>query len=338
MKCYSFSLPYPSVRSSPLDSTLRIRKISLYTKGNNGQDWQHFYRTNCKGLEVKFRLLSFCFAFILLAQFAGADVIQLGASKDTTIFSGNQSQPNNANQSNGAGGAPGLFAGTDSNITVRRGLIAFDVSTIPSNATITDVQLRLVVGQAAGGGSFPNPIISLHKLLVPWGEANTGASNASNLSGIGQGSAALDGDATWLSRVYNQSPPQLWNTPGGLAGADYVDTASVFLVQGNTTGSISTWLSTPSLVADVQGWLTTPSSNNGWMLINANETAAQTFRGFYSRNYNPSSGVTPSELANLMPQLTVTYTPVPEPSTVAFVMFGVATISVVVRNRRRCVK
>ncbi len=100
--------------------------------------------------------------------------VQLDALKDTMIFQ------NNVN--NGAGGAPGFFAGTNSQPSIRRGLVAFEVSSIPSNATITDVQLRLVIGQVAGsgggsgGGGSLNPTIELHKLLVDWGEANTGAS------------------------------------------------------------------------------------------------------------------------------------------------------------------
>lgn len=286
-----------------------------------------------KGLEVKIRLLSLCFAIIFIAQIASADVIQLGASKDTMIFQ------NNVN--NGLGGGPGFFAGTNSGPSIRRGLISFDLSSIPVDATITDVQLRLVIGQVAGsgggGGGSSSPTIGLHKLFTDWGEAATGLTTAPGLGGTGQGSPALDGDSTWNSRFFNSSPAKPWTSPGGLAGTDYAASASASLGQGNAVGSISTWLSTTALVADVQGWLTAPSSNNGWMLINANEVDAQTFRGFYSRNYNPSSGVTPSELANLVPQLTVTYTPVPEPATIGFVIVAVAMIGLKVRNRRYCV-
>lgn len=115
---------------------------------------------------------------------------QFGAAKDTMIFQ------NPAN--NGAGGAPGFFSGSNNSTSPRRSLIEFDVSSIPSNAVITDVQLRLVIGQIAGSTViFPDPTIGLHKLLVDWGEANTGASTATNINGIGSGSAAQSGDATW---------------------------------------------------------------------------------------------------------------------------------------------
>jgi hypothetical protein len=45
------------------------------------------------------------------------------------------------------------------------------------------------------------------------------------------------------------------------------------------------------------------------MLINTNETAAQTFRGFYSRNYNPDPPI--PDLAGLLPTLLVTFDAVP---------------------------
>lgn len=284
---------------------------------------------------MKFRLLSLCFAFIVLTQIASADVMQFGASKDTMIFQ------NNVN--NGLGGGPGFFAGTNAQPSIRRGLISFDVSAIPTDATITDVKLRLTIGQSAGSGGGSgsgslNPTIGLHKLLTTWGEAGTGATTNSGLGGTGQGSAAQVGDSTWNARFYSATTPTLWTSPGGLAGTDFTSVASASLVQGNDVGSISTWLSTPSLVSDVQGWLANPSTNNGWMLINANEVDPQTFRGFYSRNYNPSTGVTPTELAGLVPQLTVTFTPVPEPATIGFAMLGVAAIGFLVKKRQRCVK
>jgi hypothetical protein len=229
-----------------------------------------------------------------------AITVQFGAAKDTMIFQ------NNIN--NGAGGSPGFYAGTNSALSVRRGMIEFDVSSIPSTAVITNVQLRLVIGQIAGsggGGGFPNPIIGLHKLMVDWGEADTGTSTATTLAGIGQGNPAQIDDATWNSRFFGSSTP--WGQPGGLAGVDYVAAASASLVQGNMVGDVSEWVSTPALIADVQSWLGEPSSNHGWMLINADESAAQTFRGFYSRNFNPNNDPTYPDLANYFPRLTVAY-------------------------------
>ncbi len=266
-------------------------------------------------------LLVACASWLLsAASIARATTVQLGASHDTMIF---QNNPNN-----GAGGAPGFFAGTNSQPSIRRGMVSFDTSSIPSDATITDVQLRLVIGQIAGsgggsgGGGSTSPTIELHKLLVSWGEANTGASTSSSLGGIGQGSPALTGDATWNARFFDASSPVLWSQPGGQAGVDYLAGASASLVQGNAVNDVSLWLSTPQLVADVQGWLSNPASNNGWMLINANETAAQTFRGFFSRNYNPVPTI--PNLDGYFPQLIVSYVVVPEPSSIVLALVATA--------------
>ena len=95
----------------------------------------------------------------------------------------------------------------------RRGLIAFDVSAIPSNATVTVVSLKLRIGQLAGsgggseGGGFQNPEIGLHKMLVDWGEARTGESESQDLNGIGQGGPALAGDATWRRALFWRYQP-----------------------------------------------------------------------------------------------------------------------------------
>jgi hypothetical protein len=272
----------------------------------------------------------------------GAATAYFLPAKDTMIFQNNPS--------NGAGGAPGFFAGTNSMPSIRRGLIAFDVSRIPSHATITGVELRLVIGQVAGSGGgggpggFDDPVIGLHKLLVDWGEADTGASNAQNLNGIGQGNPAQHGDATWNQRFFQVSGTN-WAQPGGQSGVDYLSAPSASLVQANTStppGNVSVWTSTPELVADVQSWITSPNLNYGWMLINTDESSVQTFRGFYSHDYNP---IPPSQnpgfrprlpVANYFPRLVVTYH-TPEPSAWALMLVGIASAApwCFVRRRRR---
>jgi hypothetical protein len=256
------------------------------------------------------------------------------ATKDTMIFANNTG--------NGAGGAPGFFAGTNSGANgARRGLLSFDVSSIPASSIITDVELTLFIGQiagsggGAGGGGTQGPVIGLHELFVPWGEANTGASTADNLGGTGQGQLAQVGDATWLERFSDGNSANLvdpWTAPGGLAGVDFDAVASASLVQGNQRYDQSTWLSTAALVADVQGWLDNPATNYGWMLVNTDETGTQTFRGFYSRNFNPPAiptnppipaGSPLTEVADFWPVLTVTYI-VPEPTTFLLVVMGLS--------------
>src|SRR5262249_23901995 len=102
---------------------------------------------------------------VALASPAHAIDVALSALHDTMIFQNRVD--------NGAGGAPGFFAGTNSQPSIRRGLVSFDLSQVPAHATITSVQVRLKIGELAGTGmggvGYQSPTIELHKLMVPWG-------------------------------------------------------------------------------------------------------------------------------------------------------------------------
>ena len=76
-------------------------------------------------------------AFALVASWAHADQVNLSASHDNTLY-----QDLNGALSNGAGEF--FFAGNSGGATPsRRGLIAFDLSAFPINATINSVTLTL---------------------------------------------------------------------------------------------------------------------------------------------------------------------------------------------------
>src|SRR6185295_2229776 len=101
----------------------------------------------------------------------------------------------------------------------RRGLIMFDLSSIPSNATIQNATLTKIMGMAAGAGTPQT--IDLYRLTSTWGEGTvlTQSPASDSLSGQGGGAAASTGDATWSHRFFNTTP---WTTPGG----DFVATKS----------------------------------------------------------------------------------------------------------------
>lgn len=250
-------------------------------------------------------------AILSLAALASAhsDVILLGASADATIFQ------NNVNNSNGAG--PGLFVGTNSNLSPRRTLLSFDLSLIPAGSIITNVQLTMTLGQIAGSGGSSTDVssfartISLYELKREWGEGTTG-STATAIGGTGQGFSAGAGDATWTSAKYGVTT---WNTPGG--DFDPIASGSLTITTGVTAGNSFTWDSTPSMVADVQGWMDSPSTNHGWILINADESGSQTFFAFYSSEWTDSAQA---------PVLAVTYT-VPEPATYVLVGAGLLLLA-----------
>jgi hypothetical protein len=240
---------------------------------------------------------------------AHAVTISLGSSKDASIFQ------NNPDNSNGAG--PGIFTGTNSTVSARRGLIEFDLSGIPAGSIVTQVDLTMYLGQVAGGGSQPTTI-GLHRLQADWSEGTTGSTSTS-ISGTGQGFAANAGDTTWSARAF---PATLWAAPGG----DFAAAASSSLAVGAAVDQPFTWPSTAALVSDVQVWVDNPGGNVGWMLVNANESVGSTVRAFYTREAQFNSTGQPIDPV-WRPTLVVTYTPIPEPAGMLLLAMGMICLA-----------
>jgi hypothetical protein len=202
-----------------------------------------------------------------------ADSAEFIPAKDNSIYQSSAT----ADLSNGQGTS--LFAGVTGTGSIRRGLLAFNMSTIPQGATITSVTLTMYLNRTAA----QTEAVALHKVLADWGE---GASNAGELGGAGAPSAP--GDASWNYRFYNTAR---WSQVGGdfTASPSASTTISVPLVT-------YTWGSSAALVADVQSWVDHPGENFGWM-IRGDETALGNAMRFDSRE-----GTTP-------PRLSVTFTP-----------------------------
>jgi hypothetical protein len=253
-------------------------------------------------------------AAALLGRSAPAAVKNLVTDADTTIFQ------NNVN--NSAGGALGMFSGTNSSSSPRRALVEFDIAdNIPAGSTITNVTLTLYLASVAGGGTTGTATIGLYDLSDSWGEGT--AEEGQGASGAGQGAMANTGDATWDDRFYSSSSPTAWTTPGG----DYSGTTSGTLAVGTTLNAAYTWGSTSQMVADVQSWLDSPTTNFGWEMINSNETGSQTFRAFYTREEASSN-------SNLVPDLQITYTPSLAPEPVGIGALAIAAGFVTTRRRR----
>jgi hypothetical protein len=171
-----------------------------------------------------------------------------------------------------------LFAGMTLTNALRRGLVAFDLSSIPANATVTGATLSMFLNRPAPNSAASN--ISLSKVLRDWGE---GASNAGDPGGFGI--QAEVNDATWIHTFYDTMS---WTTPGG----DFSPTPSATTpVMEN---AIYTW-SGSGMVADVQAWVSNPASNFGW-IIRGDEEVTQSAQRFNS-----------GENTNDPPRLTVTY-------------------------------
>ena len=220
-------------------------------------------------------------AVLFAANFATADTVVLGASKDNSVIELLFVDPS----SNGMG--DGMFAGRSGVPHLVRAVMAFDVSVIPPGATVTAVSLKLHMTQAAQLGE-PQTAQTLHRLVANWGE---GASVAFG----GTGTPALPGDVTWLHTFY---PDQFWTTEGG----DFDPLASASTTVGTTTPGAPpvpyTW-SSQRMIADVQAWVNNSPGNFGWML-RGDEINDYTSRRYATREYlDPAA----------RPQLTIEFTP-----------------------------
>lgn len=226
-----------------------------------------------KGFRMKQSMVLLCVLFFFTALFAQQSEVTLPPTQDNTIYSENDST------SNGSGIY--FFAGKTSGGATRRALVRFDLSgKIPANAIVTNAVVKLRMSRT----SSESQSISLHKVLIDWGE---GISDAGNQEG--KGALAQTNDATWK---YSKFASTQWTSKGG----DFAATSSASL-SVNAVGPYQ-FGSTAGLVADVQGWLQSPATNFGW-LIKGNETVNGSAKRFDSRENTVEAN---------RPALVVTYT------------------------------
>lgn len=241
-------------------------------------------------LILKRRLIALCFTAVTSLCLPNlVSAVTFAASKDTTIY--------DTGNANGTG--EGLFAGTNGFNNVQRGLIAFDISSIPSGSTITSVTVDLHVNtQALNSTSFT---VTLNPLTQDWNEATVGTGGETG--GGGAGVTPVAGDAVWTD-----SGIAPW-TAGGAFNATVSGSA---LVSG--VGTFNTFTGA-GLISDVQSWVDNPGTNFGWV-IRASEAAGDSTSKRFSSRENTGNG------GGNVPFLTVLYdapavpglSPVPEPA------------------------
>lgn len=210
------------------------------------------------------------FAFIPI--FSVAETTELIAIADNTLI---EDVAGSAQVRSNARG--NIFVGTTQHDGLRRGVLRFDVSSIPPGSTVTSVEVRL---QLIRSKSEISPAVRLHKLAASWGEGNS-------FSDGGIGDLATIGDATWLHRFCGAPSPaevllgrpcgaatsQFWTLPGG----DFSSTISATQTVSYSVGVYS-W-SSPQLAADVQSWINSPPLNFGWILIDEPTASAKAYAG-----------------------------------------------------------
>jgi hypothetical protein len=202
------------------------------------------------------RLTILLVAALTHAAWAGSPGLTLTSVRDNTLY-----ESDTGALSNGAG--PAIFAGDNSSLNTRRGLLYFDVAGhLPAGVTILNAELRLHVSSVP---VIASRMVNVHRVLADWGEGDSYSSG-------GAGAPAESGDATWVHRFH---PDSLWSSVGG----DFIVSASAGTAVPDTGSYI--W-SSPELVADVQSWIDHPASEFGWILL-GEEGIPQTARKVDSR-------------------------------------------------------
>jgi len=225
-------------------------------------------------------LFALCIFVVLTlsATALSADVVQLAPIKDNTLYE------ESGDRSFGAGkyayiGKTGGDNGIDPSL--RRTLLAFDLTSIPGNAVIDSVEISFTINRIP---KFPtSDFATLHRLNRDWGEG------ASDGFGGGQGASAEAGDATWTHTFYDPDLPsggtEIWSTVGG----DFVAEMSASVPFGSSSPETITFFSTEKLIADVQAWVKNPASNFGW-LLRGDENTEENARRLASRESTSQPG------------------------------------------------
>jgi hypothetical protein len=186
-------------------------------------------------------LLVVAFAMAAMTPLSAQVNWSLTPDRDTTLYE----HPAGA-LANGGGTA--MFVGMTGSAAVRRGLVHFDLSTIPAGARVLSATVLVASTQSSSSAVMT---MTAHRVLQSWSEGTTVAPG-----GQGAGGAAQIGDSTWL---HSDLPTQLWTNPGG-------DFASPSFTMDVQAVGLSTSGLQAGIMADVQSWIDNPSSNHGWLL------------------------------------------------------------------------
>ena len=215
----------------------------------------------------------FLFLSCLAASPLLAETIELSPVKDNTLFEDAEGRFSN-------GGGKHVFMGrVEFNFEelLRRTLVAFDLSDIPKNAVVNNVQLEFEIVRAPPEEFAAADSATLHLLESDWGE---GFADAPGVEG--QGTPADAGAATWIHRFFDPDPSSaiFWETPGG----DFQSQPSASALFNLHFPETLTFSSTPELVADVKNWVAHPETNFGWM-VRGDESRLRNARAMASREH-----------------------------------------------------
>lgn len=211
------------------------------------------------------KVASLCLAVAPIAPLSAQTNWTFYPDRDVTLY-----EDVAGSLANGSGTA--MFVGTTNFGGKRRGLVHFDLSTIPTGSRVLSTSLIVSSTQSPSTSVMT---MTAHRLLQHWSEGPTVAPG-----GQGLGGAAQNGDSTWLHR---DLPTQLWTNPGG-------DFASPSFTMDVQAVGLSSSGFRPGITSDVQSWIDNPASNYGW-LFKGDESLSGTARKLVAREAGLGAGV-----------------------------------------------
>jgi RHS repeat-associated protein len=174
------------------------------------------------------------------------------------------------------GASTSIQVGPDRGTYERRGIIKFDCSAVPENASIDSAFLRLYL--ASTWGSSNSFVIEAHQMLQDWAEGTASSWNNNSTTGCDWGYA-------------DQAASVSWNANGMQSGSDY--SATVLGTDTVSYGASSAWYQW-NVQGAVEDWIDGTDANHGIALLTASadmsDYVGATFR---SSDYTTDAGKRP---------------------------------------------
>ncbi|MGE5175603.1 MAG: multicopper oxidase domain-containing protein [Hyphomicrobiales bacterium] len=227
--------------------------------------------------------------FVSIVNPTGSDQITIPAIADNSIFSESDS-------SYGGGqciqvGRPNQNRGTT--VLIRRGLVRFDLSSIPPGSQVVSARLNLFRLEQGGPGTR----LRLYRLTQDWGEGTSGSGQSCTPPPKQFGNAPSESSSTWNYRFYGSGAR--WEnesgapSPGGAIASAFSDSELV------SPFASYFGLESIGITNDVAAWVRDPTTNHGWALL-GDEAVLGTGMRFASRQ---------DSLPAHWPSLTISFSP-----------------------------
>ena len=163
-------------------------------------------------------------------------------------------------------GVPTYNHGANSNLmtlTTTKGLIEFDCSSIPSDATCDDATLYTYQNSTSTALAWTIMVYSIASGNADWPE------------GVKNGSAGGAGDSCWNYKDQSSGSETAWAGSAGLgtSGTDY-EASSIGSFSGNRSDANGTEYSTLLTAARVAGWFGAVNTNYGMLLTTSSNIGA----------------------------------------------------------------